>query len=60
MTVKNFYAATGSQHTFLKKGPHLSLLVVKELPPINSVPAAKKLDILLLLQSLGQDEVSTS
>ena len=57
MTVKNFYASAGCQHSILKRGSRLSSLVVKELPPINTVKAVKKRDVLQLLQAMGQNEV---
>ena len=57
MTVKNFYAAVGCQQSILKRESRLSSLVAKELPPINTVKAVKKRDVLQLFQALGQNEV---
>ena len=57
MTVKNFYASVGSQHSILKRGSRLSSLVAKELPPVNAVKAVKKRGVLQLLQAMGQNEV---
>ena len=47
----------GCQHSILKKGSRLSSLVAKELPPINTLKAVKKRDVLQLLQAMGQNEV---
>ena len=58
MTVKNFYASAGCQHSILKRGSRLSSLAAKELPLINTVKAVKKKrDVLQLLQARGQNEV---
>ena len=57
-TVRNFYATAGCQHAILKRGTRLTLLVAKELPPINTVKAVKKRDVLQLLQAMGQNGVA--
>ena len=57
MTVKNFSASAGCQHSILKRRSRLSSLVAKELSPINTVKAVKKRDVLKLLQAMGQNEV---
>ena len=59
MTVKNFYAATGCQHSILKKGVKLRLLHAEESAPANQVKAVKKRDVLQLLQAMGQTAVTT-
>ena len=55
--VRKFYAAAGCQHAILKRGTRLTS-VVKELPPINTVKAVKKQDVLQLLQAMGQNGVA--
>ena len=57
MTVKNFYASAGCQHSILKRGSCFSSLVAKKLPPINTVKAVKTRDVLQLLQAMVQNEV---
>ena len=58
MTVRNFYASTGCQHSILKRGSRLSSLVAKKLPPTDTVKTLKKRDVLQLLQAMGQNEVT--
>ena len=58
MTVRNFYAATKCQHAILKRETRLTLLVSKQLPPINTVKAMKKRGVLQLLQAMGQNGVA--
>ena len=60
MTIKNFYAAIGCQHSMLKRGIRLQSLQVEERPPASQVKAVKKQDILQLLRAMGQMDVEAT
>ena len=59
MMVRNFYAATGSQHAILKRGIRLGLLQLEQLLPANQVKSVKKRDIFQLLKAMGQNEAAS-